>query len=119
MLEGEGIDLITVHARLSDEPFSRRPRWHWLSKIKKWVRLPIVANGSIDSVSSARVCLEQSGADGLMMSRMQSRLGSLQRSQKKFTEKSWSFQRFHFQKPISILLMPWQLTFQQNVDLVD
>lgn len=69
MLEGEGIDLITVHARLSDEPFSRRPRWHWLSKIKKWVRLPIVANGSIDSVSSARVCLEQSGADGLMIGR--------------------------------------------------
>ena len=69
MLVGEGIDLLTVHARLRAEPFSRPPRWPWVAKIKQWVDVPVVANGSIDSVASARRCLLESGADGLMIGR--------------------------------------------------
>jgi tRNA-dihydrouridine synthase len=33
------------------------------------VGVPVVANGSIDSVASARRCLAESGADGLMIGR--------------------------------------------------
>lgn len=69
MLVGEGVDMLTVHARLRSEPFARRPRWEWVGKVKQWVDIPVVANGSIDSVASARSCLEQSGADGLMIGR--------------------------------------------------
>lgn len=69
MLEGEGIDLLTVHARLRAEPFARPPRWEWVGRVKEWVAIPVVANGSIDSVASARACLRASGADGLMIGR--------------------------------------------------
>lgn len=69
MLVGEGIDMLTVHARLRAEPFTRRPRWEWIAKVKEWIDIPVVANGSIDSVASARACLEESGADGLMIGR--------------------------------------------------
>ncbi len=69
MLEGEGIDMLTVHARLKDEPFARRPRWEWLSKVKEWIRIPVVANGGIFSVEDADDCLRVSGADGLMLGR--------------------------------------------------
>ncbi len=69
LLEGEGIDLLTVHARLRAEPFTRTPRWDWVARVKEWVRIPVVANGAIDSVVSARHCLAVSAADGLMIGR--------------------------------------------------
>lgn len=73
MLVGEGVDMLTVHARLRAEPFTRRPHWDWVGKVKQWVGVPVVANGSIDSVSSARRCLAESGADGLMIGRAAAR----------------------------------------------
>lgn len=69
MLDGEGIDLIFVHARLRAEPYGRKPRWEWVGKVKRWVKVPVVANGSITSTDDARKCLEASGADGLMIGR--------------------------------------------------
>jgi len=69
MLVGEGVDMVTVHARLRGEPFTRTPRWDWVGKVKGWIDVPVVANGGIDSATSARLCLEQSGADGLMIGR--------------------------------------------------
>ncbi|MFA6283394.1 MAG: tRNA-dihydrouridine synthase family protein [Desulfurivibrionaceae bacterium] len=69
MLEGEGVDLLSVHARLRGEPFVRKPRWPWVGKVKSWVNIPVVANGGIFSVEDARNCLAQSGADGLMIGR--------------------------------------------------
>jgi tRNA-dihydrouridine synthase B len=73
MLAGEGVDMLTVHARLRSEPFARRPRWDWVAKVKQWVDIPVVANGSIDSVASAQSCLKESGADGLMIGRAAAR----------------------------------------------
>ncbi|MHB1351130.1 MAG: tRNA dihydrouridine synthase [Desulfobulbaceae bacterium] len=69
MLAGEGIDLLTVHARLRGEPFGRKPRWEWVGMVKDWLRIPVVANGGICSVATARECLRTSGADGLMIGR--------------------------------------------------
>lgn len=69
MLENEGVDLLTVHGRLQGEKFCRKPRWDWIGKVKKAVGIPILANGGIFTVEDARKCLEQSGADGLMIGR--------------------------------------------------
>lgn len=69
MLEAEGVDLLTVHGRLQGEKFCRRPRWDWIGKVKKTVKIPVIANGGIFSVKDAENCLEQSGADGLMIGR--------------------------------------------------
>ena len=69
MLQEEGIDLVTVHARLRGESFCRKPRWQWVGRVKEWLDIPVVANGGIFSVADAARCLEQSGADGLMIGR--------------------------------------------------
>ena len=69
MLEGEGIDMLTVHARLRTEGFHRKPRWEWVGHVKGWLSIPVVANGSIFSVEDAKACLHASGADGLMIGR--------------------------------------------------
>ncbi|MDR3628838.1 MAG: tRNA-dihydrouridine synthase family protein [Desulfocapsaceae bacterium] len=69
MLEGEGIDLLTVHGRLHGEKFCRKPRWDWIGKVKDMVSIPVLANGGIFSVEDARICLRMSQADGLMVGR--------------------------------------------------
>ena len=69
ILEGEGIDMLTVHARLRKEAFCRRPHWQWVAKVKEWLSIPVVANGSVLSVADAKKCLQISGADGLMLGR--------------------------------------------------
>ena len=69
MLEDEGIDMLSVHARLKNESFARRPRWECIASIKKWLTIPVIANGGIFSVEDAEKCLAVSGADGLMLGR--------------------------------------------------
>ena len=69
MLEDEGIDMLSVHARLKREPFTRKPKWQWCARIKQWLTIPVIANGGIFSVRDAEKCLRVSGADGLMIGR--------------------------------------------------
>jgi len=69
MLEGEGVDLLTVHGRMNDEKFCRKPRWDCIAPVKAALGIPIIANGGIFSVEDARKCLQLSGADGLMLGR--------------------------------------------------
>lgn len=69
MLEDEGIDLLTVHGRLHGEKFCRKVRWDWIGKVKKAIKIPVIANGGIFSVADARKCLHESCADGLMIGR--------------------------------------------------
>jgi tRNA-dihydrouridine synthase B len=69
MLEDEGIDMLSVHARLKEESFARKPRWEWIARIKEWLRIPVIANGGIFTVQDAQDCLRACGADGLMLGR--------------------------------------------------
>lgn len=68
-LQEEGVDMITIHARLNGEKFCRKPRWEVIGEVKDAVSVPIIANGGIFSPADARRCLELSGADGVMIGR--------------------------------------------------
>ncbi len=69
MLEDEGIDMLSVHARLKKESFARTPRWEWVARVKDRLKIPVIANGGIFTVQDAENCLRISGADGLMIGR--------------------------------------------------
>lgn len=69
MLEDEGVDMLTVHARFKHEPFARNPRWAYIAELKECIKIPVIANGGIFSVEDAERCLRVSGADGLMLGR--------------------------------------------------
>lgn len=69
MLQDEGIDMLSVHARLKHESFSRDPRWEQIARIKEVLTIPVIANGGIFTVQDAEKCLRMSGADGLMLGR--------------------------------------------------
>jgi len=69
MLQDEGVDCLTVHARFNGEKFCRKPRWERLAELKKELTIPFIANGGIHSLQDAKKCLEVTGADGLMIGR--------------------------------------------------
>jgi tRNA-dihydrouridine synthase len=69
MLEQEGIDMLSIHARLKHESFARKPRWESIAAVKERLTIPVIANGGIFSVEDARQCLRVSRADGLMLGR--------------------------------------------------
>lgn len=69
MLANEGVDLITIHARLDHEKFCRKPRWEILQDATSKVNIPIFANGGIFTTEDAKECLNKSGAAGIMIGR--------------------------------------------------
>lgn len=69
MLEDQGVDYLTIHARMRGEKFCRKPRWAEIKSVKNNLSIPIFANGGIFSVDDAERCLDESGADGLMIGR--------------------------------------------------
>lgn len=69
MLEDQGVDFLTIHARMRGEKFCRKPRWGDIAYVKNDLSIPIFANGGIFSAKDAKRCLEESGADGLMIGR--------------------------------------------------
>lgn len=67
--EDLGIQMITVHGRTRCQFYKGRADWRFISDVKQAVAIPVVANGDITTVDEARACLQQSGADGLMIGR--------------------------------------------------
>ncbi len=69
LIEDQGADCLTIHARFNDDKFCRKPKWDWIAEVKETISIPIIANGGIFSVEDASNCLRISGADGLMIGR--------------------------------------------------
>jgi len=68
-LEQAGADLITIHGRTKTQGYSGVANWEMIGKVKKILKIPVIANGDIKSASDAKRCLEITGADGMMIGR--------------------------------------------------
>ena len=68
-LQDAGAQLITVHGRTRKQGFSGTSNWEAISKIKKSLDIPVIANGDIKNSHDAINCLEITNADGLMIGR--------------------------------------------------
>ncbi len=69
MLEGEGIDYLSIHARYDGEKFCRKPRWKLLEPVCSQLTIPVFANGGVFTVNDAKKCIDESGAAGIMLGR--------------------------------------------------
>ncbi|MDF1790687.1 MAG: tRNA dihydrouridine synthase DusB [Thalassobaculaceae bacterium] len=67
--EQSGIRLITVHGRTRCQMYTGSADWTAIRAVVETVSLPVVANGDVVSIETARACLEQSGAHGVMIGR--------------------------------------------------
>ena len=68
-LQKAGAQLITVHGRTRRQGFSGKANWEAISKIKKVLDIPVIANGDIQNSRDALKCLEITNADGVMIGR--------------------------------------------------
>ncbi|MDR2451803.1 MAG: tRNA dihydrouridine synthase DusB [Candidatus Accumulibacter sp.] len=67
--ESSGIRALTVHGRTRACGYSGRAEYETIAALKAGARIPIVANGDIDSPEKARQVLDATGADALMIGR--------------------------------------------------
>lgn len=69
LAEKIGINAITIHGRTRSDLYNGNAEYHTISEVKKNVRIPIIANGDINSAIKAKQVLEQTNADGIMIGR--------------------------------------------------
>jgi tRNA-dihydrouridine synthase B len=67
--EESGVQLLSLHGRTRACGFSGRAEYDTIREVKRFTRLPVVANGDITTPEEARHVLEYTGADGIMIGR--------------------------------------------------
>ena len=67
--EQAGIAMLTVHGRTREQGYTGCAEYDTIAAVKAAVRVPVVANGDIDSPRKAREVLARTGADAVMIGR--------------------------------------------------
>src|SRR5262249_29512335 len=67
--EDAGVAALAVHGRTRADLYQGAAEYRTIGAIKSAGRIPVFANGDIDSGAKARAVLEQTGADGVMIGR--------------------------------------------------
>ncbi len=68
-VESAGVQMLTLHGRTRACGFRGSAEYDTIAEVKSLVRIPVVANGDIDSPEKARAVLEHTGADAVMLGR--------------------------------------------------
>ncbi len=69
LAEDAGIQMLTLHGRTRACGFRGQAEYDTIAAVKAQVRIPVVANGDIDSPEKAREVLAYTGADAVMIGR--------------------------------------------------
>ena len=67
--EQAGVDMITVHGRTREQGYKGAAEYDTVAAVKAALRVPVVANGDIDTPEKARAVLAYTGADAVMIGR--------------------------------------------------
>ena len=67
--EASGIAALAVHGRTRDQHYTGQAEYDTIAGIKAQLRIPVIANGDIDSPAKALQVLRHTGADAVMIGR--------------------------------------------------
>jgi tRNA-dihydrouridine synthase B len=69
ILENAGIQAITLHARTSKQLYKGSADWSLIEKLKNTVKIPVIGNGDVVSISDYKKIIRKTGCDGVMIGR--------------------------------------------------
>ncbi len=67
--EHSGVQMITVHGRTREQGYKGLAEYDTIAAIKAALRIPVVANGDVNSPQKAKAVLAYTGADAVMVGR--------------------------------------------------
>ncbi|QNN70417.1 tRNA dihydrouridine synthase DusB [Thermomonas carbonis] len=67
--EDAGIQALAIHGRTRDQQYNGIAEYDTIAAIKAMLRIPVIANGDIDSPEKARLVLDATGCDAVMIGR--------------------------------------------------
>jgi tRNA-dihydrouridine synthase B len=65
-----GIQALTIHGRTREDRFQGRAEYETIRRVKRQVRIPVIANGDIDSAKKAEMVMDITAADAIMVGRI-------------------------------------------------
>ena len=69
LCEKYGISAITVHGRTKEQMYTGKSNLDAIKRVKEAVSIPVIGNGDITDLESARYMFEYTGVDGIMIGR--------------------------------------------------
>jgi tRNA-dihydrouridine synthase B len=69
LIEQSGADMLTVHGRTVKQLYTGETNYEEIAKIKSFLKIPVLANGNIDSYQKAKWVLEYTKCNGVMIGR--------------------------------------------------
>lgn len=67
--EAAGVKAVTVHGRTRQQFYTGRADWSAVAEVRSAIDIPLIVNGDIVDVATAREALRASGADAVMLGR--------------------------------------------------
>jgi tRNA-dihydrouridine synthase B len=67
--EDAGIAALAVHGRTRDQQYNGVAEYETIAAIKAMLRIPVIANGDVDSPQKAKAVLDATGCDAVMIGR--------------------------------------------------
>jgi len=67
--EDAGIQALAVHGRTRDQHYSGEAEYDTIAAVRAMLKIPVIANGDIDSPEKAKAVLDATGCDAVMVGR--------------------------------------------------
>ena len=67
--EDSGVAALAIHGRTRDQQYTGTAEYDTIAEVKSRLRIPVIANGDIDSPDKAAAVLRHTGADAVMVGR--------------------------------------------------